>query len=704
MPASSPIVKPPLPRRPRVGIDTAALQGSISLTGGRLDDLRLKRYTETIDPKSPIITLLTPAGAPNGYYIEQGWAPANGATIQTPTPTTVWSVDGATSTLTETTPVTLKWDNGAGLIFRRTFAVDPNYLFTVTQSVENQSAGDVALFPYSRIVREGTPKVQNFFVQHEGPVGVLGSNNLVSKKYTDLVNDKQVRLDNTTGWLGFADKYWATAVITDPGQPVNAQFTYLNPGNLDEYQTSFVGTNAVTVAKGATAENKSYVFAGAKEEAVIASYESEYKFDRLELLIDWGWFFFLTKPMFYLIRFLYGIIGNFGLAMLAVTVIVKALFLPLANRSYASMAAMRRVGPEMKVIQERFKDDRPAQQQAMMELYKREKINPLSGCWPVVIQIPVFFSLYTVIFISLDMRHAPFFGWIQDLAAQDPTNVFTLFGLIPWDPTALPLVGGLAHLGIWPLIMGLTMWVQMRLNPPPPDPTQQMIFNWMPVVFTFMLGLVPGGSGDLLELEQLPVDLPAVFHHEAPRRRCGFVRQYPHLDRFEEDTQGELDLRAGRWTASRSSPDPEPAPVTCSRCCAISRPSLYATAFLLTASRMRAGGSNSPRSRRVPPARRWSPSRPPRRCRERWSSRKSSAAPACAPCSSSAGRSTPTSRSPRRRHSAPFATPTSAMSGSSSRRRASPAGSPSRRPGTRIGKPGWSGGPCPCRCCATKRT
>ncbi|MEO6014702.1 MAG: membrane protein insertase YidC [Devosia sp.] len=477
---------------PRVEIDTLALKGSIDLTGGRLDDLQLKKYTETVDPTSPIITLLTPSGAPGGYYIEHGWMTADG---QLATPKDAkWVVDGAADAkLTTTTPVTIKWDNGAGLIFRRTFAVDDNYLFTVTQAIENQSQGDATLYSYSRIVREGTPKVANFFVQHEGPVGVLGSNNQISKKYTDLQGDKQLTYNNTGGWLGFVDKYWATAILAAPGDSINARFAYLKPNGTDEYQSSFVNATPVVVAKTGTGTNESYVFAGAKEEAVIASYESKYKFDRLELLIDWGWFFFLTKPMFYLIRFLYGIIGNFGLAMLAVTVIVKALFFPLASRSYASMAAMRRVQPEMKAMQERFKDDRAGQQQAMMELYKREKINPLSGCWPILIQIPVFFSLYTVIFISLEMRHAPFFGWIQDLATQDPTNIFTLFGLIPWTPTALPIVGSFLHLGVWPLIMGATMWVQMRLNPPPPDPTQAAIFNWMPVIFTFMLGTFPAG-------------------------------------------------------------------------------------------------------------------------------------------------------------------------------------------------------------------
>ncbi|MEO9299740.1 membrane protein insertase YidC [Devosia alba] len=477
----------------RVTIDTPDLHGSINLTGARLDDLELKQYRETVDPDSPIITLLTPAGAPGAYFAEQGFVPGAGADIAVPDGQSVWAVEGNATALSATTPVTLRWDNGEGLIFRRTFAVDEFYLFTVTQSVENTTSGEVSLFPYARVARHGTPKVANFFIQHEGPHGVLGSNNMISKKYSDLQNEQQVRLDNTTGWLGFSDKYWATAVLPEPGETINALFSWKNTGSYDDYQTSFVETTPVVVAPGATATHQSYLFAGAKEEAVINRYQQEYGFDRIDLLIDWGWLSFITKPMYYALTFLNGIIGNFGLAVMAVTVIVKALFFPLASRSYASMAAMRRVQPEMKSIQERFKDDRPAQQQAMMELYKTEKINPLSGCWPVLIQIPVFFALYTVIFISLDMRHAPFFGWIQDLAAPDPTNIFTLFGLIPWDPTVMPFIGGFLHLGIWPVIMGITMWVQMKLNPPPPDPTQAMIFNWMPVIFTFMLGTFPAG-------------------------------------------------------------------------------------------------------------------------------------------------------------------------------------------------------------------
>lgn len=477
----------------RVAIDTEDLAGSINLTGARIDDLRLEKYRETVDPESPIITLLSPSGAPGGYYVEHGWAPAAGATVALPDSNTVWAVENGATTLTAATPVTLVWDNGQGLIFRRTIALDEHYLFTITQSVENTGSGDIALFPYARVVRQGTPPVQNFFIQHEGPIGVLGNNNYVSRKYHDLQNDKQVDFASTTGWLGIADKYWATAVLPQPGAGINARFAYSTQGSTPIYQTNYVETQPVVVPAGGTASSESFVFAGAKEDHVISAYQTEHGFDRLELLIDWGWFHFLTKPMHWLLVTLYGLLGNFGLAILAVTIIVKAIFFPLANRSYASMAAMRRVQPEMKAIQERLKDDRAAQQQAMMELYKKEKINPLSGCWPILVQIPVFFSLYTVIFISIEMRHAPFFGWILDLAAPDPTNIFTLFGLIPWNPTVLPVIGSFLHLGVWPVIMGITMWVQMKLNPPPPDPTQAMIFNWMPIIFTFMLGAFPAG-------------------------------------------------------------------------------------------------------------------------------------------------------------------------------------------------------------------
>lgn len=475
----------------RVVIKTPAVTGSINLVGARLDDLHLNDYRETVDPTSPTITLLSPSTAPNGYYIEQGWV-STGEDVNLPDAKTAWSVDG-NGTLTPTTPVTVKWDNGAGLIFRRTFVIDEHYLFTVTQSIENTSSADVSLLPYSRSVRLGTPDVENFFVLHEGPIGVLGEENLIEQKYSDLQDERQIDVDSEGGWLGFTDKYWATAVIPDSSANVSARLSWKKPTSTDVYQASFVNQTPVIAAAGKVSDYKSYVFAGAKVESVLADYEATYGFDRLELLIDWGWFHFLTKPMFKVIRYLNSVLGNFGLAILAVTVIVKALFFPLANKSYASMAAMRRVQPEMKALQERNKDDKAAQQKEMMELYKREKINPISGCWPMLIQIPVFFSLYKTLFVTIEMRHAPFFGWIKDLAAQDPTNIFNLFGLLPYDPTALPVIGGFLALGIWPVIMGITMWVQMKLNPPPTDPSQAMIFAFMPIIFTFMLGTFPAG-------------------------------------------------------------------------------------------------------------------------------------------------------------------------------------------------------------------
>jgi YidC/Oxa1 family membrane protein insertase len=357
---------------PRVTIDTPALGGSINLVGARIDDLKLKDYHETVDPTSPIITLLNPSGAPDGYYIEHGFVPADTSGTAVPTPTTQWTAD-AGAVLTPQTPVTLSWDNGAGLVFHRTIAVDSQYLFTVSQTVENHGSSPVSLYPYARIERQGTPKVQNFFVQHEGPLALLGSNNLISKKYTDLQNDakdgKDNRFDNTEGWLGITDKYWATAIIADPKATINGRLTDARQGAADVYQTSYVESTPMVVPAGGTAANTSYVFAGAKKEGILDGYQKTYGFDRLDLLIDWGWLFFFTKPVFYLLQFLYGFLGNFGLAILAVTVIVKAIFFPLASRSYASMAAMRRVQPEMKAIQERFKEDRAAQQLAMLELY-----------------------------------------------------------------------------------------------------------------------------------------------------------------------------------------------------------------------------------------------------------------------------------------------------------------------------------------------
>ncbi|MCV0425213.1 MAG: membrane protein insertase YidC [Roseibium sp.] len=468
----------------RVAIDTPRLEGSVNLSGGRLDDLRLKDYHETVDKSSPTIVLFSPKGSPAPYYSDYGWVADPGADIALPGPDTVWSIEGE-ATLTPTTPLTLSWDNGGGLTFKRTYSVDENYMFTVAQTVENATADAVTLYPYGLIARQGTPETTGFFILHEGLLGVFGEDGLQEVDYSDLEEEGTIRPAKVDqGWLGITDKYWASTLIPVPGQEFQPSFSHsTTTGN---FQTDYLG-NGVTVAAGQTGETSSYLFAGAKETNLIDSYEETLGIKQFELMIDWGWFYFLTKPMFFVIDWFFHLIGNFGVAILAVTVLVKLIFFPLANKSYVSMSKMKLVQPQMTEIREKYSDDRQKQQQALMELYKKEKINPLAGCLPILIQIPVFFSLYKVLFVTIEMRHAPFFGWIQDLSAPDPTTIFNLFGLIPWDPPQMLM------LGVWPLIMGITMFIQMKMNPAPPDPTQQMIFTWMPVVFTFMLASFPAG-------------------------------------------------------------------------------------------------------------------------------------------------------------------------------------------------------------------
>lgn len=476
---------------PRIRIETAKLQGSIALKGGRIDDLALVQYRETVDPKSPAIILLSPSGSPHPFYAEFGWVAATGSNVKVPTAETVWRQEG-TGSLGVGQPVRLVWDNGEGLEFRRTIAVDENYMFTIQDQVTNKSAAPVSLYPYALISRHGTPETLGYFILHEGLVGVL-EDKLQEFTYSDVEKKKVVTFNKTSNaWLGITDKYWAATLIPDPKAKIDARFMATNAGALKTYQSDYLGEGQ-TIAPGATAATDTRLFAGAKEVAIVDGYEKQYNINKFELLIDWGWFYFITKPMFWAIDFLFRWLGNFGLAILAVTVIIKIIFFPLANKSYASMAKMKAVQPQMMAIRERYPDDKVKQQQELMELYKREKINPVAGCLPILIQIPVFFALYKVLFITIEMRHAPFYGWIKDLSAPDPTNIFNLFGLIPWDPTVIPLLGPFLHIGIWPLIMGVTMWVQMKLNPPPPDPTQKMLFDWMPVLFTFMLASFSAG-------------------------------------------------------------------------------------------------------------------------------------------------------------------------------------------------------------------
>ena len=477
---------------PRVRIDTPKIAGSLSLTGARIDDVSLKAYRETVDPKSANIVLLSPAGGPNAYYSDFGWVAGPGTNVALPNARTVWTADA--DVLTTGKPLTLSWDNGQGLIFRRIVTVDDNAMFAIRDEVDNKGSSAVSLFPYGQVVRVGRPQVLGYYVLHEGLVGNVGEQGLQEYTYDKI--DKEPLLsagtngkvwkDAVGGFLGITDKYWAAAVVPDQARKYEGRYSSVQTGSQRTYQADFLG-EAVAVAPGASAASNAHLFAGAKEVAAIDGYEKSLGIKRFELMIDWGWFYFITKPLFFVLDWIYKHVGNFGIAILVVTVLLKGLFFPLANKSYASMAKMKAVQPEMMAIRERYADDKMKQQQALMELYKTQKINPVAGCWPVLLQIPVFFALYKILFITIEMRHAPFFGWIRDLAAPDPTSIFNLFGLLPFAVPAFLMIGA------WPIIMGITMFIQMKMNPEPPDPVQKMMFTWMPVFFTFLLGSFPAG-------------------------------------------------------------------------------------------------------------------------------------------------------------------------------------------------------------------
>jgi len=481
---------------PRVAINAKKLSGSISLLGARLDDIVLTDYRETVEPDSPLVRLLEPRSDSQPYYVQYGWTASAGETVALPGDDTLWTATGGP--LTSGNTVTLSWDNGQGLTFLIELSVDDDYMFTVRQSVKNATGQPVQLFPWSRVRRDYKPQTSGYYILHEGMLGFIDGS-LKETTYDKAKSEGEktggIALDATssTGWAGITDKYWLTAMIPDQGVSSRVYFRHIEDKasvNPDRYQVDYVTRDALTAASGGELSLQSHLFVGAKVVRLLDRYESELNLPHFDKAVDFGYFYFLTKPMFFALDFIYGLVGNFGIAIMIFTVIVKGLFFPLADYSYRSMSKMKLLAPKMAELKERYKDDPSKLQPEMMALYKAEKVNPASGCLPIVIQIPVFFSLYKVIFVTIEMRQAPFFGWIRDLSQVDPTNVFNLFGLIPFDPSGL---SHYLHMGAWPLIMGVTMFLQQKMNPPPPDPVQAKMFQFMPILFTFMMAGFPAG-------------------------------------------------------------------------------------------------------------------------------------------------------------------------------------------------------------------
>ena len=478
-----------LAQSPRIAIDTPSLKGSIALKGGRIDDLTLKDYRETVEPTSPMVVLLSPAGGPE-RLLRRAWLcrrRRGHQDLALPTADTLWTAE-TPGPLTQSSPVTLSLRQRQGaeihphhLGRRQIYVHGRRHRWPIPAPRRSRSI----LTRSSRAMRR--PHVQGFYILHEGLIGVVDDGGLEEITYKKAIENPPATFKSQHGWLGITDKYWATVVIPEQGKAFDAKFSGHANRRPRPLPDRLPDGAAVRSRAGGTGEAKGQVFAGAKEVNTVDAYAEKYGIPKFDLLIDWGWFYFLTKPLFFALDFFYKLVGNFGVAILIVTLCIKLVLFPLANKSYVSMSKMKLLAPEMQRIKERYGDDRMRQQQAMMELYKKEKVNPASGCLPILVQIPIFFALYKVLFVTIEMRHAPFFGWIKDLSAPDPTSMFNLFGLIPWDPPHFLMIG------IWPLIMGVTMWVQMKLNPAPPDPVQAKIFAWMPVFFTFLLASFPAG-------------------------------------------------------------------------------------------------------------------------------------------------------------------------------------------------------------------
>tara|TARA_B100000029_G_scaffold457164_1_gene485682 strand:- start:1760 stop:3442 length:1683 start_codon:yes stop_codon:yes gene_type:complete len=463
----------------RIKLENANIKGSISLEGGIIDDIIFKNYKESLEDEKKVI-FLNPKNSEKGYYIETGWAVSSGDKSKLPLDSTIWKVKGNT-TLTPNNPVLLEWDNNEGLIFTKKIELDEKFLFKITQSIKNNSKNSFQFFPYAQITRNYKPEVTPIYILHEGFIGVF-EDQLEEIDYEDIEKEKFIT-NSSKGWLGITDKYWLTAIVPERGKNFKSEFL----SNNERYRANFIIKEPLILNPNSSIKNEINTFVAAKEVSVIDSYAENLGIEKFDLAIDWGWFYFFTKPLFFIIDYFFKLTGNFGLAIVIITALVRLIFFPLANYSFKSMAKMKVLQPEMIRLKELHKDDKTKLQQEMMALYKREKVNPISGCLPVLIQIPFFFAIYKMLFVTLEMRHQPFFGWIQDLSSRDPTSIFNLFGLIPWDPPTFLMIGA------WPVLMGLSMYLQQKLNPTPPDPIQAKIFMFFPLFLTIILAPFPSG-------------------------------------------------------------------------------------------------------------------------------------------------------------------------------------------------------------------
>ena len=464
----------------RVTFDNSKIKGSINLEGGIIDDLVLEEYRETLDPTSNFIGFLNPLGSEDAYYLDTGWVSPD-SSIELPNNKSKWTADKSSIGIND--PVKITWTNTQNITFEKIITLDEHYLFSIDQRVINNSDKSFDLYPFGLSKRQGLPEMQNFFILHEGPLSVTDGV-LEEFDYDDLKEKQKIKLNSVGGWIGMTDKYWQTTIIPNQNEPIQQTYSYSFVENIDNFQTDLVGAKIV-VGNGDNISHNLKLFAGPKIVSVIEQYMDEYGVQEFDRSVDFGWFYFLTKPIFHVLEFIFGYVGNFGWAIVIFTILMRICFFPLAQQSFKSMAKMKKLGPELQRLKEQYGDDRAGMQKEMMALYKREKANPIAGCLPILLQIPVFFALYKVLFVTIEMRHAPFIGWIHDLSAPDPLGLLTLFGFVDWN---VPGILQLFNIGVWPILMGISMFLQQKLNPAPVDKMQAKIFMFLPIVFTFVLG------------------------------------------------------------------------------------------------------------------------------------------------------------------------------------------------------------------------